>query len=76
MISANERPLKHSKSFFTIRQVASMGVLPEHCLRRLSKEGILPSIKTGNRVLINLDQLLRQLDDGSLQQLQRQEYKK
>lgn len=60
---------RYSK-FKTIRQVAKEGILTEHCLRRLARDGLLPAIKAGNRVLINLDRLLEQLDDGSLQKSQ------
>lgn len=46
----------------TIRQVASTGLLPETALRRLAAEGRLPALKVGNRLLINLDLLVEQLN--------------
>ena len=47
--------------FLTIRQVAARGVLPEHALRRMSKENKLPQIKIGAKVLINYQKLIEQL---------------
>ena len=47
--------------FLTIRQTAARGVLPEHALRTLSKQGKLPQIKIGSRVLINYKKLIEQL---------------
>lgn len=46
----------------TIRQVAATGLLPETALRRLAAEGRLPALKVGNRLLINLDLLVEQLN--------------
>lgn len=47
----------------TIRQAAATGILPEHAIRQLVKEGKIPHIKCGNRVLINLDKLVEQLQE-------------
>lgn len=49
--------------FVTIRQAAATGILPEHTLRRFVKDGTIPSIKSGNRNLINLDRLIAQLEE-------------
>lgn len=46
----------------TIRQVAATGLLPETALRRLAAEDRLPALKVGNRLLINLDLLIEQLN--------------
>lgn len=46
----------------TIRQVAATGLLPETALRRLAAENRLPALKVGNRLLINLDLLIEQLN--------------
>lgn len=46
----------------TIRQVASTGLLPETALRRLAAEGRLPALKVGNRLLVNYDLLVEQLN--------------
>lgn len=48
--------------FLTIRQVAARGPLSEYSLRLLEKAGKLPSIKCGNRVLINYGKLLEELN--------------
>ena len=39
--------------FLTIRQTAKTGILPEHLLRRLEKQGKLPCIYSGKKCLIN-----------------------
>ena len=46
----------------TIRQVAATGLLPETALRRLAAEDRLPALKVGNRMLINFDLLVEQLN--------------
>ena len=46
----------------TIRQIAKTGMIPEHALRQLVKQGKVPFIQTGNRVLINFNQLVNQLN--------------
>lgn len=46
----------------TIRQVAATGLLPETALRRLAAEDRLPALKVGNRMLINFDLLIEQLN--------------
>lgn len=48
--------------FLTIRQCAATGILPEHALRLLSKQGKLPQITIGNRVLINYNKLVEKLN--------------
>lgn len=39
--------------FRTIRQTAAAGILSEHRLRKLHKEGKLPGIYAGNRFLVD-----------------------
>ena len=46
----------------TIREVAKMGILPEHCLRQMEKQGKLPCLYAGNKCLINVDLLIEQLN--------------
>lgn len=53
-------------NFKTIRQVAGTGLLAEHRLRLLQKQGRLPGIYVGNRFLVNIDALCRQLEQESL----------
>ena len=52
--------------FKTIRQVAAIGILPEHRLRTLVKEGRCPGIYSGTRFLINVPALAAQLEAESL----------
>ena len=47
----------------TIRQTAATGILPEHALRRMVKNGSCPCIAVGNRVYINYDKLIQQLQE-------------
>ena len=46
----------------TIRQVAATGILPEHAIRTGVREGWIPHVQTGSRVLINLDKLIEKLN--------------
>lgn len=46
----------------TIRQIAKTGLLPEHALRRMVNTGEIPSIKAGNKNLINYDRLVEMLN--------------
>lgn len=46
----------------TIRQVAATGLLPEHALRMMEKQGRLPCIYSGKKCLINYTKLLEQLN--------------
>lgn len=55
--------------FKTIRQVAGMGILSEHHLRKLHKENRLPGIYSGNRFLINVKQLIEIMDKKSLSEI-------
>ena len=46
----------------TIRETARTGILPETALRRLAAENRLPALKVGNRLLVNFDILVEQLN--------------
>lgn len=46
----------------TIREVARLGILSEHCLRQMQKQGKLPCMYAGTKCLINLDSLIAQLN--------------
>ena len=48
-------------TMMTIREIAKTGLLSEHALRLLLKEGKLPAIYVGNIALINYDKLCEQL---------------
>ena len=55
----------------TIRQTASLGILSEHRLRLMQKQSKLPGIFAGNRFLVNVDLLIRQLEQESLATMRR-----
>ncbi len=59
------------QKFLTIRQTAATGILSEHHLRMMEKQGKLPGIRSGNRFLVNTALLIEQLDRESLNQAQR-----
>jgi excisionase family DNA binding protein len=46
----------------TIRQIADLGIMPEHALRQLVKENQILHVKIGNKVLINYTALCEQLN--------------
>ena len=48
--------------FLTIREVARLGILPEHALRVGVKVGTVPHFRAGSRYYVNLPRLLEQLD--------------
>lgn len=52
-------------TFRTIRQTAALGILPEHRLRQMQKQGQLPGIKSGNRFLVNVEALIETLEQMS-----------
>lgn len=52
-------------TFKTIRQTAAIGIISEHRLRIMQKQGTLPGIWTGNRFLVNVDLLVELLDAES-----------
>ena len=52
-------------TFKTIRQTAATGVLSEHRLRLMRKQGILPGIQCGNRFLVNVEALVEMLNAES-----------
>ena len=45
----------------TIREIASTGLLSEHALRLMLKEGKLPAIYIGKKALINYNRLCEEL---------------
>lgn len=45
----------------TIREIANTGLLSEHALRLMLKEGKLPAIYIGKKALINYDRLCEEL---------------
>lgn len=51
--------------FLTIRETARAGILSEHHLRLLEKQGRLPGMRAGNRFKVNVAMLIEQLDRES-----------
>lgn len=56
--------------FLTIRQTAATGILSEHHLRLLEKQGKLPGIYSGNRFKVNVGLLVDQLNRESAERVQ------
>lgn len=54
--------MKQAPRMMTIRKVARTGILPEYALRQLVKQGKIPHIQCGNRVMINYDRLVEMLE--------------
>lgn len=46
----------------TIKEIAKTGLLPEHALRQMGKQGKLPAIYIGKKCLVNYDLLIKQLN--------------
>lgn len=60
--------MKENKpTMLTVREIAKKGILPEHAIRLLLKDGKLPVIYVGKKAFINYDKLLELLSqlDGS-----------
>jgi len=51
--------------FKTIRQTAASGLISEHYLRGMVARGECPGIRSGNRFLINIEQLREKLNEMS-----------
>lgn len=51
--------------FLTIRQTAKTGLISEHRLRLLVAQGKVPGVYSGNRYMVNFDQLVALLDEQS-----------
>jgi excisionase family DNA binding protein len=55
-------------TFLSIREVARTGILSEYTLRLMAKQGQLPSIRSGRKVLVNFDKLVEQLNNVGAQE--------
>lgn len=56
------------QKFQTIRQTAKLGILSEYNLRLRLAQGRLPGVYAGNRFMVNLPLLEKQLDTESAAQ--------
>ena len=54
--------------FMTIRETAKTGMISEHHLRLMEKQGRLPGLRVGNRFKVNVPLLVEQLNRESLAQ--------
>ncbi len=50
----------------TIRQTAALGIVSEHLLRLMLKQGRLPGVYSGNRFLVNVEALVEQINRESV----------
>lgn len=50
----------------TIKAAAKLGILPEHRMRELLKQGRLPGVYNGRKFLVNLPLLAAQIEQESL----------
>ena len=53
--------MENKPRMMTIREIASTGLLAEHALRLMLKEGKLPAIYIGKKALINYNRLCEEL---------------
>ena len=53
--------MENKPRMMTIREIASTGLLSEHALRLMLKEGKLPAIYIGKKALIKYDRLCEEL---------------
>nr|DAV91197.1 MAG TPA: Regulatory protein [Caudoviricetes sp.] len=53
--------MENKPRMMTIREIASTGLLSEHALRLMLKEGKLPAIYIGKKALINYNRLCEEL---------------
>lgn len=52
--------------FMTIPQAAKKLNLPQNLLRTLKKDGIITGVQSGNRVYINMDDLIKYLSTNKI----------
>jgi len=60
MMSNNNRNIPH---MMTIREVARTGIMSEYTLRAMVKQGHVPCVKVGVKVLINFELFCDMLND-------------
>jgi excisionase family DNA binding protein len=56
---------KKVPTMLTVREVARTGILPEHAIRLLLKDGKLPAIFVGKKAFINFEKLLELLESST-----------
>ncbi|MFI3140802.1 MAG: DNA-binding protein [Clostridia bacterium] len=55
----------NEQKFMSIQEIATTGIMPEHALRTLVKQGKIPHIKIGVKALINYAELITTLNELS-----------
>lgn len=56
-----EQTIANHPRMMSIRQIAATGLLPEHTLRQMEKQKMLPCFYVGKKCVINYDRLIEQL---------------
>ena len=49
---------KELPRMMTIREIAKTGIIPEHALRVMVRDGMVPHIKIGSRHLVNFNKVV------------------
>ena len=57
--------MQNVPKFMTIRETAKTGIMSEHYLRIMEKQGTLPGIRTGRTFRVNYQMLVDQLNRES-----------
>lgn len=57
-------------TYLTIRQVAATGILSEHAIRIMEKQGKIPRLKIGKKTMINYPLFLEALNCESRKAVQ------
>ncbi len=60
----------------TVREIAKLGIMPEHALRIMLKAGQLPALYVGKKALVNYDKLCDLLHNLNAASPISQSYKK
>ena len=62
--------MTNNDTYLTIRQVAATGVLSEHAIRIMEKQGKIPCLKVGKKTMINYPLFLEALNCESRKAVQ------
>ena len=59
-----EQTIANHPRMMSIREIAKTGLLPEHTLRQMEKQKMLPCFYVGKKCVINYDRLIEQLQQN------------
>ena len=62
--------MTNNDTYLTIRQVAATGILSEHAIRIMEKQGKIPCLKIGKKTMINFPLFLETLNCESKRAVQ------